>query len=321
MKNINFNLKKYLCSFRAFTYQLIKSDIFIFLKEKITIKVAFVFIILAIFFTLKFGTDGTVPSSNISIPLASPFTNSISGDGVIECNTRNLNLGSYVPGIVADINFKEGDDVKKGDIIIQLDDRVLKHEVLQNEASYYASKLQYEESLEQLNRAKKLKKDVISFEEERKRQFQHDKFFAAMNLQIELLSISKVKLEQTRIIAPCDGKILKITPTLGSYISNSDPIVVMGNVFPLHIRVYIDENDIADFNKNAAAVAIERSYSQKPIPLTFIGCEPIAKSKTVLQGTSREVVDTRVIEIIYAMPMDINLYVGQRVDVYIDRHC
>jgi multidrug efflux pump subunit AcrA (membrane-fusion protein) len=129
MKNINFNIKTHLFRLRAFISQILKSDIFLFLKEKLTIKIAFIFIILAILFTLKFGTDGTVPSSNISVPLASPFANSIAGDGVIECNTRNLSLGSYIPGIVSSINFKEGDDIKKGDIIIQLDDRLLTHEV------------------------------------------------------------------------------------------------------------------------------------------------------------------------------------------------
>jgi HlyD family secretion protein len=81
----------------------------------------------------------------------------------------------------------------------------------------------------------------------------------------------------------------------------------MGNVSPLHVRVYIDENDMGDFNSKALAVLIEHRYSQKPVPLKFIRCEPIAKSKTVVQGTSREIIDTRVIEIIYEMPMDINL--------------
>jgi hypothetical protein len=55
------------------------------------------------------------------------------------------------------------------------------------------------------------------------------------------------------------------------------------------------------------------------LPLTFVRVEPFVIPKRSLTGLSTERVDTRVLQIIYAVePEDKPLYVGQQLDVYID---
>ncbi|MGL5020345.1 MAG: efflux RND transporter periplasmic adaptor subunit, partial [Luteolibacter sp.] len=55
-------------------------------------------------------------------------------------------------------------------------------------------------------------------------------------------------------------------------------------------------------------------------PLEFIRIEPYVIPKVSLTGSSTERVDTRVLQVIYALdrPLDVPLYVGQQVDVFIE---
>ena len=296
-----------------------QSDIFIFLQSKRSVQLSLLFIFAALLFTFRYGVDKTQTPKEVCIPLESPFKNSICGDGLIECNTKNLTLGPYASGIISDIPVKEGDHVKKGDTLIQMDDNILKHDVALNEDSVNIALAEYNEAHDEHERSQDLKTGVISAKEKKRRQFQYDKALANVNAEKEKLNISKIKLAQTKIVAPTDGKILKIVPTIGSHLLNTDKAIIMGSIDPLHIRVQVDETDISDFKSSAEAVAIERHPSSKPISLEFVRVEPIAQTKTTLMGSSRELIDTRVVEIIYKMPKSDHLYIGQRIDVYINR--
>ncbi|PIZ32986.1 MAG: hypothetical protein COY39_04055 [Alphaproteobacteria bacterium CG_4_10_14_0_8_um_filter_37_21] len=311
------------------TYQLIKSEtylfvkkistseIYIFLKKKRSVKLSAFFIVISIIYTLIFGVDKAQHSTDTIKPQSSPFKISIFGDGIVECNTRNLSLGSFVPGIISEILVSEGNDVKKGSTLVRIDNKLLKHELLLDEAALKAVTVNYNEAEIQLKRSYSLK-NVLSTQESQSRQFDYKRAVANLAVAEEKLSMTKTKLAQSEIVAPCDGKILKIFETVGSYVSNTSNIIMMGNTDPLHVRVQIDETDMENFNQYAKVFAVKRGVSDSLLPLKFVRFEPISQSKTILQGTSREIIDTRVIEVVYEMQSKENLYVGQRVDVYIE---
>ena len=93
--------------------------------------------------------------------------------------------------------------------------------------------------------------------------------------------------------------------------------VPAGDTGELHVRADIDENDIPRFDRRRAAVAIERGSKQRTIPLEFRRIEPMVGPKKQLTGLNTERIDTRVLQVIYAVkPTDVPLFVGQQVDVY-----
>jgi hypothetical protein len=100
----------------------------------------------------------------------------------------------------------------------------------------------------------------------------------------------------------------------------NQPLVVLGNIATLHVRVDIDEYDIARFDQAAPATAFPRGNLQERYPLEFVRVEPFVVPKKSLTGDTTERVDTRVLQVIYEFDPAGRppLFVGQQVDVYID---
>ena len=101
--------------------------------------------------------------------------------------------------------------------------------------------------------------------------------------------------------------------------SLSTPLIVLGKLDPLHVRVDIDEADVGRYQSSARAFASLRGQAQTRIPLTFVRIEPYVVPKRSLSGATGERVDTRVLRVIYALPLNTkHAYPGQQVDVFIE---
>jgi HlyD family secretion protein len=128
-------------------------------------------------------------------------------------------------------------------------------------------------------------------------------------------------LERLVVRAPIAGQILRLNVRLGEFASAgplADPLVAMGTVDPLHVRVQIDEEDAARIASGAPAEATLRGDAMTRIPLTFVRFEPQAIPKTNLNGGG-ERIDTRVVEAIYSFNRgDLSAFVGQQMDVFIN---
>ena len=96
-------------------------------------------------------------------------------------------------------------------------------------------------------------------------------------------------------------------------------MILMGDLHPLHVRVDIDEHDAPRFRPGAPARASLRGKPEVQYPLRFVRVEPYVVPKKSLTGDNTERVDTRVLQVIYALDVgDRPIYVGQQLDVFID---
>lgn len=133
---------------------------------------------------------------------------------------------------------------------------------------------------------------------------------------------TRTDIERTLVRAPVDGEVLQVNVRPGEYVGAppSQALVVLGNLRRLHVRVDIDEHDIPRFKPGAPARASLRGNPQIQYPLRFVRVEPFVIPKKSLTGDNTERVDTRVLQVIYALeaPDDRPVYVGQQLDVFID---
>jgi multidrug resistance efflux pump len=132
---------------------------------------------------------------------------------------------------------------------------------------------------------------------------------------------TKIELERLIVRAPVDGDVLQVNVRPGEYVGTppNQALVVLGNVHKLHVRVDIDEHDIPRYRKGARAQAMVRGNPQVSFPLRFVRVEPYVVPKKSLTGDNTERVDTRVLQVIYAIEKtDQPVYVGQQLDVFID---
>jgi multidrug efflux pump subunit AcrA (membrane-fusion protein) len=121
--------------------------------------------------------------------------------------------------------------------------------------------------------------------------------------------------------AGVEFKVLQVNIRPGEYVNaaGGTPLIVLGAVGRLHVRVDLDENDIARFSTDLPGVAKPRGNPDVSFPLTFVRVDPYVIPKKSLTGSNTERVDTRVLQVIYAIDTKGQpLYVGQQMDVFLN---
>lgn len=269
-------------------------------------------------------------------PAQAPFKDFIAGAGIIESKNRNVAIGTPLPGIVKNLLVKVGNKVKTGDVLFSLDDRDALAELHVKESDLETARASVSEAEASLNDARTLQRlaesvtdrRAISIEElDRRRNAvlianSRLKSAKARVEQVEAqLAHSRTTLERLTIRAPMEGEILQINIRPGEFAQSGMlpvPLLVMGNLDQLHVRVDIDENDAWRFDPRSDAVAYLRGNRDFSTPLKLAYVEPFVVPKKSLTGDSTERVDMRVLQALYSFDRSkLNAYVGQQVDVFI----
>ena len=151
----------------------------------------------------------------------------------------------------------------------------------------------------------------------------YDKRVAQSAVDRAAAEVAQTETELDRLVvrALFEGEVLQVNVRPGEYVGTppSQALVVLGNVTQLHVRVDIDEYDIPRFRTGAPARATLKGQSSDFFPLSFVRLEPYVVPKKSLTGDNTERVDTRVLQVIYAIDArGQRLFVGQQLDVFIE---
>ncbi len=136
--------------------------------------------------------------------------------------------------------------------------------------------------------------------------------------------VAKIEVELDRLIvrALVGGRVLQVNVRPGEFVGTppNQPLVILGDIDRLHVRVDIDEYDIPRFRNGAPAIGVPRGSLQQEYPLEFVRVEPFVVPKKSLTGDTTERVDTRVLQVIYGFDPAGRppLFVGQQVEVFIN---
>lgn len=137
-------------------------------------------------------------------------------------------------------------------------------------------------------------------------------------------ALARANLERRTVRALVRGQVLEVDVRPGEYV-NTFPggrtPMMLGNLERLHVRVDIDEYDIPRFDPHGKAVGVLKGRPDVNFPLEFVRIEPYVIPKRSLTGDNAERVDTRVLQVIYAIDakdLKEQLFVGQQVDVYVE---
>ncbi len=139
--------------------------------------------------------------------------------------------------------------------------------------------------------------------------------------ELERLTVDAPRLNWSRDDDQTEYKVLQVNVRPGEFVATvqGQPLIVLGYVGQLHVRVDIDENDISRFQPNLSGVAQPRGNPGVLFPISFVRVEPYVVPKRSLTGSSIERVDTRVLQVIYRIEKtDSALYVGQQMEVFLN---
>jgi len=154
--------------------------------------------------------------------------------------------------------------------------------------------------------------------------WQYDRDVVSEAISKAEADVSKIEIELDRLIvrALVAGQVLQVNVRPGEFVGTppNQPLIILGNIDTLHVRVDIDEFDIPRFRSDLPATAVPRGNLQMRYPLRFFRVEPFVVPKKSLTGDNTERVDTRVLQVIYEFdPAGLPpLFVGQQVAAFID---
>jgi multidrug resistance efflux pump len=132
---------------------------------------------------------------------------------------------------------------------------------------------------------------------------------------------TQADLDRLTVTAPISGTILQCKVRVGEFAQAgplSQPLILMGSNGELHVRADVDEQDASRVTPAEPAIASPRGEASRQLKLRFVRFEPYVIPKKNLTGDSTERVDTRVLQVIYALERNAPVYAGQQMDVFIE---
>ena len=152
-------------------------------------------------------------------------------------------------GVVVSLNVEEGDFVKEGDVLAQLETDQLKLQLMQAEA-------QLKQFANDLQRNKKIyKQNLISSETYEKIKFQYDAQKARTDL-------ARLNLEYATIRAPISGVVANRYIKVGNMLKPNQPAFHITDMSTLHAVIHLPESEQAELKAEQVAYVKVTSNSQ-----------------------------------------------------------
>ncbi len=133
---------------------------------------------------------------------------------------------------------------------------------------------------------------------------------------------ARVEVDRFVVRAPIFGTVLQVSVRKGEFAPAgvlATPLMLLGDISVLHVRVDVDENDVWRLRSGAKAEACVRGNRDLSTRLEFVRIDPFVIPKRSLTGESTERVDTRVLQVLFRFdPKQLPVYVGQQMDVFIE---
>lgn len=190
----------------------------------------------------------------------------------------SVDVIARVPGFLFKKYFKEGDFVKKGQTIFQIDPREYQIEVNNAAATVNQYSALLKNSQQELNRANALiKEDLISRSDVDSSLALRNQNKALYDAARQKLELAKVNLSYTNIKSPIDGRIGKVNITEGNYVTaTSGSLVNISSTNPVYVAFSLKS---ADFIKILRASKHELKDVQ--VKIKFEGGRQYDKTGTI----------------------------------------
>ena len=183
--------------------------------------------------------------------------------GIIESLSSPIISGETV-GKVISIHVDEGDEVKEGELLATLDDRLL--DILQAQEQSELNRIQIliENKKRTLNRRTKLAKSKsISQDSVDETQTELSSFLAQETLLHNKLAAIQYKLDKTKVKSPIHSTVVKRYVSKGDYIKDGDHLFKLVSLSKLRIRLPVPENKVPNLSTGQIVLLSTPASSQK----------------------------------------------------------
>ena len=153
-------------------------------------------------------------------------------------------------------HFKEGQNVKQGQLLFTIDPRPLEATLKQAEATLARDSAQLQNAREQARRyADLVKKQYVSQEQYDKIRADADAAEAVVQADHAVVENAKVQLSYCYIYSPLDGQVGSLLVNEGNLVRVNDgtPLVVINQLTPVNVTFSVPEQNLVDIKRHMAA--------------------------------------------------------------------
>jgi HlyD family secretion protein len=174
----------------------------------------------------------------------------VTGSGKVQAK-KDVKISATVPGVIISLPVKDGDMVKKGQLLVQIDPSEYKSTVAQATAQLNSAKANLEQAKLLHERQQKLfEKSLTSKEQYDASLTQYDVTKAQYDQSQASLRQAEDLLAKTTITAPMGGKITELLKKEGEMVTgatyNPTEIMTISDLSAFEVEVEVDETDIAE---------------------------------------------------------------------------
>jgi multidrug efflux system membrane fusion protein len=187
---------------------------------------------------------------------------------------------SRIDGQIAQVHFKEGQEVKEGDLLFTLDDRALRAQLAQIEATLERDRASLQRAKLEVTRQSGLaNRGVASAQKFEDVETSLAVLEATVRADEAAVENAHVNLDYASILAPIDGRTGSVTLKKGNLVkatelSSQIPLVTISQLRPIYASFTVPERHLAELRAaeaegNLPVVAIIPSQPQTPIAGTL----------------------------------------------------
>ncbi len=230
------------------------------------------------------GGPGNVPPAPVVVAVSKlasvPVTLNVIGN--VQAYSA-VSLKSQVDGQIRDVHFREGQVVKRGELLFTLDQRPYEAALRQAEANLAKDKALLEKAISDLRRTEALvAKDYTSRSNYEAAKANVASLDATVKGDEAMVEQAKLKLEYTTIEAPIDGRVGSILVNAGNLVRANDntagsTLVVINQIRPIYVQFSVPESSLSEIRARMARgkIAVKAQAPQEDrVPaegtLTFI---------------------------------------------------
>ena len=200
------------------------------------------------------------PGVTIQAVEARDVTKKFEAPGRIQSVSR-IDIVARVSGYLTKSYFKEGDVVKKGQILFEIEPQEYQLAVNKAKANLDNAQAQLIYYEKQLTRAKELvKQDYIAKAKYDEVLAQRDSYKAQVSMYRSAYQDALRNLSYTRVKAPVDGQVGMIKVTVGNYVTaQSGALTTLNSVDPIYVTFPLDAKNYTELLRIDKASAVNRN--------------------------------------------------------------
>jgi RND family efflux transporter MFP subunit len=185
-------------------------------------------------------------------------------------------ISSKIPGKIEKILVAEGFEVRKGDLLIQLEDNELAIALAQAQAQLELAEAKLTNAREDWERAKRLSQQgVISQQEYDRLKSQYNIALAQWKTAQAQVKMAQTQLNNTKIRAPFSGIIVQKFANAAEQISPGLPLLHLMNISRVKAEVDVSEIKKTDIQIGQKSLVLADSYPDKIFSGKIIQIRPL----------------------------------------------